>query len=185
VALHWIPGHEGIENNEAADLLAKQALLLPQVAAQEDEPIRFSTYNLLINKRMHNKSSLQLQDQIRESQFRNYPPRTSFTTMKAKDVVLGPLIRMRTGHTYCLAHLKNTRIVTEDKCRLCTSDGNNSRETVEHLLLECPRLASQLQELRAWIPRVQHMGGLNYALWKKPRVLERWIVKASQAGAQF
>jgi ribonuclease HI len=182
VAIHWIPGHHGIENNEAADCLAKQALLLPPVAAPESESIRFSTYNLQITKRMQSLSSLQINDKISESRFRNYPPRSPFLTMTAKDVVLGPLFRLRTGHTYCLAHLKNTEIVDEDNCRLCLS---NTRETVEHQLLECPQLASTLQEFRSWISRIQHIGGLRYAMWKQPRRLEKELVKALQAGAHF
>jgi ribonuclease HI len=183
VALHWIPGHRNIGFNEDADRLAKEALQTPTVAHPSD-PIRLSTYNLLLSKRTQDKSLSLLNSEIQESSFRDYPPREPFTRMKPKDVVLGPIFRMRTGHTYCLAHLKNLDMVSDDNCRLCSTP---TRETVEHQLLDCPHLADELQELREWMcfQNSTPLDRLRKVMWKRPRQLERFVVKAIKAGAHI
>jgi hypothetical protein len=187
VALHWIPGHANIGFNHIADIAAKQALQLMNPAEAEDAQLpaaRFSTYNLMINKRMDSLSSAELQDKIRDSHFRGYPSRNPFKEMKTKDVVLGPLFRMRTGHTYCRSHLYNLGIISseENLCRLCSQPN----ETVEHLLLHCSQLAVPLQDLRLSITSAggDHVERLRRIMWKQPRKLEKEIVKAIKAGAR-
>jgi ribonuclease HI len=181
VALHWIPGHRNIGYSEIVDLAAKQALS-HNLEENADVPIRLSTFNLLITKRMQDNSSSQLLPKISESNFDGYPNRAPFRRMTAKDVVLGPIYRMRTGHTYCLQHLSNLGIVRDINCRLCSSD---TPETVEHQLLHCPALAQVLQDFRQWISQLEPRGGLRYAMWKQPRRLEGFVVKALKAGAHL
>jgi hypothetical protein len=188
VAFHWIPGHENIGFNHFADIAAKQALqLLPVQGAVNGEythTVRFSTYNLRINKRMQASSTAALQAMIRDSSFRDYPSRDPFKVMQAQDVVLGPLFRMRSGHTFCRAHLFNLGIIPSEEniCRMCSQPN----ETVEHVFLHCPQLAVPLQDLRTRIAESggDHVDVLRRLMWKQPRRLEMEIVKAIKAGAR-
>jgi ribonuclease HI len=188
VAFHWIPGHENIGFNHFADIAAKQALqLLPVQGAVNGEythTVRFSTYNLSINKRMQASSTAALQAMIRDSSFRDYPSREPFKVMQAQDVVLGPLFRMRSGHTFCRAHLFNLGIISSEEniCRMCS----HPNETVEHVFLHCPQLAVPLQDLRTRIAESggDHVDVLRRLMWKQPRRLEMEIVKAIKAGAR-
>jgi ribonuclease HI len=181
VALHWIPGHRNIGFSEIVDQAAKAALSL-DIEENAEVSLRLSTFNLLITQRMQANSTSQLLPKIKESQFDGYPNRAPFRRMTPKDLVLGPIYRMRTGHTYCLQHLFNLGMVSDTNCRLCSA---NIVETVEHQLLHCPALSQVLQEFRHWISLLEHTGGLRFAMWNQPRRLEGFVVKALKAGAHL
>src|SRR5262249_4132685 len=52
------------------------------------------------------------------------------------------LIQLRTGHSWLASHAKRHQLREDDKCEC------GARETVTHILIDCPRLLTLRQKLR-------------------------------------
>ena len=141
VVLQWIPGHSGIQGNEAADKLAKQGAALPQ----PDNPVTYDTVKGMINSN------------IKEEWLNNWASNTTgrvlFTNMtrpNPRDPInklprgnQSTIFRLRTGHVPLNGFLSRIKKDHPAQCRLC----NHPNESVEHHLLHCPRLSDLRREL--------------------------------------
>jgi ribonuclease HI len=178
LSLHWIPGHANIPLNEAADEVAKDALLNAQTSQL---PTRLSTYASRLTRYMDKTTRRSTNDAIKPSHFQDSPDRKHFSKLKNADLHFGPIFRLRTGHTRCMAHLYRLGIVSNDTCRLC----HHTSETIDHLFLVCPYLSHSLEEFRQWVAEVPDLRRLKNLVWTDPIRLEKAAVKALRDGAVF
>ena len=126
IIIQWVPGHVGVDENEMADRVAKEATSLDQ----RDVPIEL---NLIKNKVKQIITSSWV------SKHTNW--------RKTKDDEKGiprsvriELARYRTGHSLLLKRYKNKVGLTADAtCDDCQEED----ETMEHNLLRCPRWITQ------------------------------------------
>ena len=75
--------------------------------------------------------------------FRNEDWISAMLNIKPRTTMVA-LTRIRTGHTQTLAHWGRLSLKVDKSCRRC----GESQETVEHLLLECTRVAGDLKDCR-------------------------------------
>ena len=156
VEIHFVPSHteEPIAQSEEIDKLAKDAAL---DGTEVDHDPFVSSYTLMLKKREKIKLQKYLQQNIKPSQFTNYPDRTllrkgqrrilqdngedKFVPINNSHSLLN---RVRTGHTRSRVHLKNIKIESDNICRHC----NRHRETIEHQLIRCKKYKRLLKKFR-------------------------------------
>ncbi|KAI3093180.1 hypothetical protein CBS147333_10127 [Penicillium roqueforti] len=144
IRLQWTPGHCEVPGNDAADLLAKEAAV-----PGKTHPFCF----LLSRERAHIRQGIHAQwkKEWNESSTGAYL-RQIDDTLPAKYTrrLYGSLPRnraylltqLRTGHCWLSTYAKTFRFRDDDLC-VC-----GERESVHHVLLDCPRLRELRRELR-------------------------------------
>ena len=86
--------------------------------------------------------------------------------------------RVRTGHTLARAHLKKVGSEDSDKCRHC----DDASETIEHQLLFCPKLATELARYRRKYHQ-RFISHLNQALFDfNSKFMKKFLTKLKKAG---
>ncbi|OQE10083.1 hypothetical protein PENFLA_c095G04406 [Penicillium flavigenum] len=144
IRLQWIPGHCSIPGNETADLLAKEAAI----------PGKTHPFcSLLSRERAHIRQGIhaQWEREWKESKTGGHL-RQIDNTLPAKYTrrLYGSLPRnraylltqLRTGHCWLSIYAKAFRFRDDDLC-IC-----GERESVHHVLLDCPQLRELRRELR-------------------------------------
>jgi ribonuclease HI len=144
IRLLWTPGHHGTPGNEKADELAREA-----VGAHQDHPF----HHLLSARKKQNKQSMMLEwrDEWQTStkgihlrKIDNDLP--SNRTLRLYGKLSRPrarlLVQLRTGHNWLASFAKLFKFKEEDKCECGT------RETVVHVLIDCPLLRELRQQMR-------------------------------------
>jgi hypothetical protein len=145
IRLRWIPGHEGVEGNEAVDIEAKKAAEgktspkkdLPKMLKKE-LPTSKAAAKQKFNKELKEASGERWK-QHAEGKFisKTAPDLPS----KRHCEKLGELSRkgasiwtqLKTGHIGLNKHLHRIKVVESPKCAKC----KNYDESVEHFLLHC------------------------------------------------
>ena len=149
IMLVWAPGNSGIEENEAADGLAKKGSTEDPIGPQPILPIPRSVVT--------NELKITLKRDF-EQNWRNAP-----RMRQAKEFVTGPnsrhtkellrfsrkdlriIVGLLTGHYHVKKHLHRMGIEEDAECRWCLEE----EETVFHIIGECPAVTRI---------RYQHMG---------------------------
>jgi ribonuclease HI len=147
VCLLWIPGHSGIPGNDAADKLAKTA-----VGSEEQHIFQRP---LAAQKQQNQERVLkEWQEEWRTTEKGKHLRRIDDgLPSKHTQKLYGPrqrnraylLTQLRTGHSWLASHAKVSRFREEDKCEC------GARETVVHVLVDCPLLQEPRRELRSKI----------------------------------
>lgn len=142
VTLQWIKGHSGSRGNDAADALAK---LGSEQAIEGPEPIIPLPFSWLRNTlRQHTKVTHQLYwsnlDTCRQTRqaLPIIKPGLSRKLLKLKRSQLRLVTGAITGHALLNKHLYTLGITDSPLCRACME----SEETANHVLMECPGVAT-------------------------------------------
>lgn len=144
ITLQWVPAHSGIHGNEVVDAAAKMALK-QSIITQLPQPL--STYKRLIQKACRSTWNSTLRDTLRATNMSKYRTDSSpkpwvRRQSRIQDVAL---TRLRIGRTTLNAHLHRLNLVPDPYCPWC----KNVPETIEHLMLQCPRFYSHRVQLRS------------------------------------
>ena len=191
VEIHFVPSHitPPIPCSDVIDALAKTATT-EGVLTQHDPVI--SSYRLHLRNYARKQMRRYLVTNIKPSQFSGYPERSPFrcgkivlqtrpTLIELRVKHNNPLLnRARTGHTRCKSHLKNIGIESDEACRFCSAE----RETLEHLLIQCPKLQQKLGKHRTQYNQARKLN-FNDALWKHSNIMAKLLRKAAKNGCQI
>ena len=158
ITIQWIPSHVGIKGNEAADKIAKQAVLLPNITTLSP---CYKDIQVLINKRKY----ILLQERwqtIKSSFFLgnnkvNWEVRTYDNKTDRKTEVT--ITRLRVGTTLLNKHAHKINISDTPNCIYC-----NTEETIDHFLLQCPRYYSTRTNLKTELNKIKHTLGNNISV---------------------
>lgn len=144
IRLQWIPGHCNNPGNDIADRLAKEAVgpqpshAFRNLFTREIGLIRDRNFSEWENEwKMSNKGGhLRRLDVALPS----VHSRRLYGSLPRNRAYL--LTQLRTGHSWLASHAKIYRFREDDKCEC------GAKETVVHVLIDCPRLAVLRQKLR-------------------------------------
>jgi hypothetical protein len=142
--LQWIPGHCNNPGNDAADRLAREAvgpnrshpfqnLISREKSFIRDRiPVEWENEWKVSNKGGHLRGIDTMLPSIRA--------RRLYDSLRRNRAYL--LTQLRTGHSWLAAHAKLHRFRDDDKCEC------GAKETVVHVLVDCPRLGNLRHKLR-------------------------------------
>ena len=150
VTLVWVPGHRGIEGNEKADTLAKEASMTTFTGAEPALPIAVDDLKARVGEKMralHAHIWRTRQDCRQTRETTPNPARgkkvKEFFLLSRKDMRLA--VGIKTGHCCLNRHLSVMKVVDSALCPKCRSE----EETPIHHCGRCPRYA---------IKRIKHFG---------------------------
>ena len=144
----WIPGHSGIQGNERADRLAKEALQKNNIT---QIPVEYQSIKAAIRHAIMKGWQTQWTNTTQATQLRRIKPKTEIWTSanrenRREEKVLA---RLRLGHTaYTHAY-----IYTQDPRPTCATCRHP--QTVEHILILCPNYRIQRRQMVRFCTRQQ------------------------------
>ncbi len=141
VTLMWVPGHSGIDGNEAADRLARQASSTPYwgpepVIGIPKALVRTNLSNWEFNQHQLHWSVI---DTCRQAKYavKGIDKKITKQLLSLPRSKLRPLVGLLTGHYLFNRHLFNIGVVDTPLCPLCNAED----ETSLHFLGACDALA--------------------------------------------
>ncbi len=145
IHLLWIPGHSGNDGNAAADLLAKEAVDLPE---QQEFGHLVSTYRKASHKKIQDEWEREWVASTKGQHLKRIdegpPSRRSlrvYGTLTRHQTYL--LAQLRMGHSWLATHARRQKFTDDDRCAC------GAIETVVHVLVDCPRLQEARRQLRS------------------------------------
>ncbi|XP_069192215.1 uncharacterized protein [Procambarus clarkii] len=166
IYLQWVPSHVGIKGNEVADAAAGMAHalhdstnvtldlseILPQLRAA-----CLASWEAMMEPALRSSSLAGLREDSSPRPWTRHHSRLFDTA----------ITRLRIGHTCLAAHLHRLRLVDSPYCQWCLTQ----EDTVEHLLLHCPRFHSARVRLQSSIRSVfmkDKTEAVVAQLWERP-----------------
>jgi ribonuclease HI len=146
VTLWWIPGHEGIEGNEAADGLAKKGACSPPTGPEPWCGVTASYINGLIRQWENQQKSTYWSGTTGMAQakkFITYSPQKTRAVLTLDKGDLATLMGLFSGHCQLRYHLSLIGKAEDDGCRFCME----TAETAEHIMCACPAVGYLRQKL--------------------------------------
>ncbi|KAK2714607.1 hypothetical protein QYM36_008982 [Artemia franciscana] len=143
VVLHWIPGHRGIEGNEAADQGAKDALAngtsVEEFAPTVINNIRSAMQQMRVARAQHIQDVTGNMFALKKTKLQ---PTKIYSKLSRTQIRI--IFRLRPGHAGY--GVFKARMFGEDgNCSICSVP-----ETREHLLLRCPAHEQQRLEVKRY-----------------------------------
>ncbi|KAK2706843.1 hypothetical protein QYM36_014771 [Artemia franciscana] len=143
VVLHWIPGHRGIEGNEAADQEAKDALAngtsVEEFAPTVINNIRSAMQQMRVARAQHIQDVTGNMFALKKTKLQ---PTKIYSKLSREQIRI--IFRLRSGHAGY--GVFKARMFGEDgNCSICSVP-----ETREHLLLRCPAHEQQRLEVKRY-----------------------------------
>ena len=185
ITFQYVPSHEGIGLNDVVDVEAKRARETGELTAHDT---MLASYKLQIKKEIRIGFNEYLAEKIQESQVNpSYPSRDwFFTAYEKREDDEGKRRRPPTNcylnRDVCArAHLYATNIVESPECQHCYLED----ESLEHLILECPVTAEQINPERDKYYAEIHNATFNDALWTHPELMMELLRKSNKKGIQF
>ena len=157
IHLAWIPGHEGIQGNELADEEAKTAVERPR--EHHFAPL-LSAYRHRVRELIHKQWQEEWTSSTKGGHLRILDPKlpgkhACKMYYKRSRPEANLLAQIRTGHSWLKSYRKRFRNVRDDECEC------GARETLAHVLIDCPRLGGLRQRLRKKVgPRLSSLSSM-------------------------
>ena len=157
VHLAWVPGHEGIQGNELADQEAKAAVERPR--EHHFAPL-FSAHRQRVKELIQKQWQEEWNSSTKGGQLRILDPKLPgkhackmYYKRSRREANL--LAQIRTGHSWLKSYRKRFGKAQDDECEC------GARETLAHVLIDCPRLRGLRQRLRKRVgPRLSSLSSM-------------------------
>jgi hypothetical protein len=181
VTLQWVPSHIGIEGNELADKIAKEAASKPIPPGVD----RYSSFSY-IARQVRAQRRLETREWLRSTTYKGDSKRRnraySLTESLKPDPIAStarkPLAKrfyqLKLGHAITASYLYRIKKLDTPKCWWCSA----SKQDIDHLLFECRHwrakrrtLYSDLRRLGVQIPRMNEERPKN-KLFNTPRAVK-------------
>ena len=146
--VQWVPGHAGVEGNERADQVAKQAANKPPGRGPREISLAFTcrARTEAITAQKQRWLAKELSKRSQQGQ-RTYRPQKNWRLNSAAAVAPKHLasryFQLKSGHAAVGAYLHQIQAQEDATCRDC----GLSRETIHHLLFECRKWRHQRNKL--------------------------------------
>lgn len=179
VSLQWIPGHCDNPGNDTADRLAKEA-----VDSNNSHPFhslatgeRRSYHENILTEWKNEWKGSSKGKHLRQvdSMLPSVHTRRLYDSLPRNRVYL--LLQLRTGHSWLATHAKERRLSDNDKCEC------GAKETVVHVLVDCPKLRDLRRQLRGKIG--ESFNNISAMLGSKDRETINAVLDFAEASKRF
>ncbi|XP_052758208.1 uncharacterized protein LOC128202324 [Galleria mellonella] len=134
----WVKAHVGIIGNEQADEAARTAATLKVASQKNSFPMSYARY--CIRKDTYSASNNEYVAETSSSLISSWLPTLDSIAAYRKAVPISfAMTQIITGHSFAKQYLHRFRITDNNTCPC----DNNSIQTIQHLLRDCPIFATQ------------------------------------------